>query len=292
MAEHIGQDGKMVDYFNVWSCIKHGQFEEANPYAVYSCESYPPLLIQIGSIMKGKEIYYKQFLLLLFGLLMPLVLFKYTNNPITVFFYFSATNYFWALLTSSFFAQALALMLILSMGWLKEWQRIAVLFLSIIAHSTSFLMALGFYLLLLIQENKFKLPQIFVGCSPFWGKTGPPAVIDGKMPSAVLSNTAGYLTPNVLLSVFFKRIPIPFAYFSVKELIKKNQIALLGLFFFSFMVGAVFHERAFYFMALPMVIGLTWYYEKSETRMKNLILLISGLLMIFHILQFFMVLQC
>ena len=148
IAPTIGNNSKMVDYVNIWSCIKTGKFSSGNTEIEHleKCESYPGLIVFLGKAFSSREIFYKYFLLFLFAFIMPLVLFKITNNWISTFFYFSTTNYFWALLTSSFFAQALSILLVFSLVFLKEWQKIVVLVLLIIAHSTGFILGLVFVL--------------------------------------------------------------------------------------------------------------------------------------------------
>ena len=278
----------MVDYKNIWTCISLGYFPDGGD-GIYSCEQYPPAIIQIGGIFLNREIFFKQFLLIAFMLVMPLVLYKITNEPIAVWFYFSTTSYAWSLITGSFFAQALSVILILSMYFLRDRDRILVLLVLVITHSTGFLFGLIFFFLLLIEENFFRnkefpwLPKFLLGCSPFWGEAGPPEIVNTKIANQV--NLTGFVSVNTILSVLFKRTPLPFLYFSVKKLLQERSVALLGFMFISFVAGFVLHERGFWFATLPMVVGLSWYYRDTSPKMKKLLLLLSVIYFVFFLQQ-------
>ena len=243
-------------------------------------------------MFSARQTFFNQLILILFTFVMPLVLYKITHNPITIWFYFSTTSFFWVLLTSSFLAQAFGFILILSMYWLNNWQRIIILFLSIITHSTTFYIAIGFFALLLIQEhfkkNPYKgfqdlLPKA-LACSPIWGSQGAPEVLanpivnTGAHPDAII-------TLNTLLSVFVKRTPLPFLLMSLKGLIDRRELALLGLMAVSFAGGLLIHERGFNFAGLPMVIGLTFFFEKSDKKWKIGIIVLSIIYFLFNIQQ-------
>ena len=287
-TDQLGNYSKMVDYNNIWTCISQGYFPDSGS-GIYSCEHYPPALIQIGKVFFNQEVFFKQFLLIIFTLITPLALYKITKEPITVWFYFSTSGYIWGLITGSFFAQALSITLILSMYFLKDWQRIFTLLFLIFVHSTSFLFGLVFFLLLLIEENFFKnknfngLSKFSLACSPFWGKLGPPGILTNKIANE--SNLTGFVTINTILSILFKRTPLPFLYFSVKKLLQEKSIALLGFMFISFAAGFVLHERGFWFASLPMIIGLSWYYRDTSKKMKIAILILSLIYFIFFLQQ-------
>lgn len=286
--DQLGNYSQMVDYNNIWTCINSGYFPDSQD-GIYSCENYPPALIELGRTFLNREIFFKQFLLIALMFIMPMVLYSITKEPITVWFYFAATDYAWGLITGSFFAQALSMILILAMYSAKDRDRIIILVLLIFVHSTSFLFGLIFFFLLLIEENFIRgkelpwLPKIVATCSPFWGKTGAPEIAQTKVSNQI--NLTGFVTINTLLSVLVKRTPLPFLYFSIKKLLEKRSIALLGFMFISFAGGFFLHERGFSFAALPMVVGLSWYYRDTSKKMKIAIIGLSVIYFVFFLEQ-------
>lgn len=226
----------------------------------------------------------------MFAFILPLVLFKITREPIAIWFYFSASSFFWGLITASYFAQTLGFIIVLGMYFVKWPARVILLALCILTHSTMFFVGLAFLLLLSIQDyllsNKKWVEWLMAACSPFWGqvpKQMEETVIETKMVSA--HSLDGAVTINTLLSVIAKRTPLPFLWFSVKELVKRREIALLGLLLFMFIAGFTYHDRAFHFAALPMVCGLSWYYSKTSRKMKLGLLLLSGAYFVFNLQQ-------
>ncbi len=280
----VGLGTSAVDYQNIWNCIKDGGWSNG----VNTCDFYPPLWIFLGRFFSAQELFYKQFVMIVFALFTPLVLYWITKKPIIVWFYFSATNYFYAVTTSAFFAQGLAMSIILSMIFIKNiWLRLLILTLLIVAHSTSFYLGIFFLALLLLEESNFTgIPgklKGFLVCSPFWNQT-PPVMINTTV---VKTNSVfGAFTLNTIGSILLKRTPLPFLYFSVKSLIAEKKLALLGLLVVSFLVGVFYHERSFYFMSFPMLIGLTLFYSQTSRPMQKAILVLTVVNFIFNIEQF------
>lgn len=274
LFDYVGLDRTAVDYQNILGCITSGTWIDKE----YNCSNYPPLWIWIGKLFVGRPEFYDQFVLVVFALVTPLVMYKITKNPITSWFYFSTTSFFYATITSAFFSQAFAYTLILSMYFQKDWQRILTLVLLILAHSSSFIFGLIFFIGLSLQNKR--VASFLASCSPFWNQN--PDFISSR----IAGNTdAGYFTLNSFFSALTKKIPLPFLYFATKELVKRKEIGLLVYLIVSVLAGVFVHERGFYFAALPMVIGLTWYYEKTSNKMKLGLILLSFLQFVLNIEQ-------
>lgn len=283
--------GTSNDYQNMFKCTTENTFVQGSQW---SCEHYPPLMKWVGGLFTAREEHYKEFLVTLTFLVLPLVLYGVSKNPLTVWFYFSVTNYSYASITSMFIAQHALMILLFSMFLGKDRHRFFLFLGAIILHSTGFWLALITWGLIKFQEwfseSSFDLKKIFLGCSPFWGDKIPPILNQKMLSSAELG--AGYLTPNILLSFLVKRTPLPYLYLAVKELGKRKELALLGLMVIFTIAGLGIHERGFYFVALPMVIGLTWSYETLSVFHKKLLLISSFLFFLWNIYQFFTILHC
>ena len=270
----------MIDYVNIRDCITKGEFADSGTkgYNIVPCESYPPLIIWVGKIFSAREIFFKQFLLFLFAFIAPLILYKATGQPIAAWFYFSTTSFFFAVITGAFYAQALSVLLLMAMLFVRTELRIVLLALSILAHSSSFPIAIAFFFLLEL-ENFGKLKGFLI-CSPFWNKV-PDALTGDIIPQ----NSYSHLTINVILSYLIKRTPLVFLIPSVWQLIKERKIALLFLMAVFMGAGIIIHERAWYFAALPMVCGLAWYYEKAKPNIQRLLIISTVIFFAFNIQQ-------
>jgi len=287
-VNYVGLFSTSVDYVQMYSCTTEGVFIEN----IESCSTYPPLFMFIAKMFSVREIFFKQLILFLFAFVMPLVLYKITKEPITVWFYFSTINFFYAIITSGFFSQGLSMILIFSMFFLKGWKRMAILPLTIIAHSTSFLIAIVVYLLIALEEyyNKTypnkkifgELKKFFV-CSPFWGIV--PKEFNSVINQTVLDD--GFTSINIVLSVLFKRIPIFFFIPAIYKFYKEKMFALFLLSIFFIVVGFFIHARSFYFAGLPMVIGLTYFYKDCCKTKKKIILLGSIVYFVFFVQQLY-----
>ena len=147
--------------------------------------------------------------------------------------------------------------------------------------------------MLLIQENWDSIKgfgsKAVLGCSPVWGNNVPDELSNTLIDSNI--HASGLVTANTVLSVLIKRTPLPFLFFSVKELVKRREIALLGFMLISLVAGLFVHERGFFFMALPMVVGLSWFYTGLEKKYKYLMLGGSVLFFAFNVQQLWSFIQ-
>jgi hypothetical protein len=289
--DYVGQHGESGYYLNILTCTKDGRFATAESEdAIADCERYPPLLIQLGKFFLAREYFYQRLMLVLFGFFLPLVLYKITGEPITVWFYFAATNFFFATILGGWFPQALGSMIILSMIFLNWWQRGLALLLAILAHSSSFYVALFFAGLLAAEETgllsfaflKIGRFKALLACSPFWQGNVPQVLSKDLIPQG---HTSGHLTINTIAAFLVKNTPLPFLYWSTRKLWQKESYALLGFMFLHILAGFFYYSRIYYFAALPMVCGLAWYWKDADRKMKAVILVLSVLLFAFNVWQ-------
>ena len=287
-VDEVGKNA--VDFDNIYGCVTTGQFVDGYGPA---CQTYPPLFLAIAKFFSNRVLFFQQLALVMIVVIVPLSLYMHTRNPVTVWFYFSTTNFVFAALTASFFVQTFSMLLIISMLWMKDWQRIIILILSIVSHSTSFWFAIAFFILIKIEEawkaNPDVAKKIILGCSPIWGDKIP-TELSGKLINTPGLN-AGYITWNTIGSVFLKRTPIFFLIPALKSLIKNKRIALLGWLIGTFIAGFLIHERGFYFASWPMIIGLTLFHEDNPKLAKP-ILVLSGVFFLFNIYQAYNLISC
>jgi hypothetical protein len=290
--DYVGQHGESGYYQNIITCTKDGRFAtaESEAGAITDCERYPPLIIWIGKFFLARDYFYQRLMLVLFGFFLPLVLYKITGEPITVWFYFAATNFFFATILGGWFPQALGSMIILSMIFLNWWQRGLALLLAILAHSSSFYVGLFFAGILAAEESgllsiafmKIRRLKVLLACSPFWQGNVPQALSTDLLQQG---HTSGHLTINTIGAFLIKSTPLPFLYWSTRKLLQRENYALLGFMFLHILAGFFYYSRIYYFAALPMVCGLAWYWKDAGKRMKVLILVMSLLLFAFNVQQ-------
>ena len=248
---------------------------------VGGCGKYPPVLIKILSLFSSRDEFVIYFFLIVATILVPLTLVKITGQEITAWFYFSATNFYFALISAGFYAQTLAVMLTFTMLLTKRWYlRIGLLLVASFTHTTGFLMASTFWFVLSLQEQS---KQGFFVCSPFFGKETPEIF---NTPLLISSKGFSAFSVGTLLSVMIKRLPFFFLFPALLTLWKRKEIALLMLFAVFFGAGLLIHDRGFYMAALPMVIGLSYYYkDEKSTLIKGGILIISIAVFFFNLFQ-------
>lgn len=269
----LGEDWA-IDYSNYLSCANDGKFKEVPAEADIAeqqkheqCERYPPITILIFEIFSGRTIWMQQFLLFVFAFIAPLIIYKITGEPIAALLYFSFSFFSYAITTAV--AQPLSLLLILSMLFLKDWQRILILPLLILVHSYAFVIGVAFFAMIKAWELlNDKLPGAFLVCSPFWGQT-PESV-----QTVLIQQTTneGVIRINTILSFLTKRSPLPFLILGTKKLIEMRHIPLLGFMAMMLFGALTIHERALHFVALPVMCGMAWQYRDANNKWKAVII--------------------
>lgn len=248
-----------------------------------ACKSYPPLFHWLAGFFIARTELFIFFVLFLFAVVTPLLLFKITGNAVAVWFYFSTTSYFYYVEAGPY-PHGLAMILLLGLFATKNnLIRLAILGLSIITHSASFYLITFAFLVILLKENYTKIGGVVAFCSPFWGKERPEIV------TTYINNANVYLPTavsiNSLLSLIIKVCPLPFLYWGIRGLIAKRHWDFLLVAAVAFVAAFFTTERLFQTIPLMIIPGLVWYYEKCK--FKKLILFLSVLWCAFLLEQWF-----
>jgi len=254
----------------------------AHGVIVGSCDQYPPVIPMVLSLISNRTDLPIYLFLIIAAVIVPLTLVKITGQQITAWFYFTGTNFYFALVSTGFYAQTLAVIMTLAMLLTKRWYvRLGLLLLASFTHTSGFLMAAAFWLVLSLQEQNTE--GLFV-CSPFFGKETPAVMNTGLFKSA-----AGFqdLSLGTILAVFIKRLPFFFLIPALLSLWKKGAMAILFLFCSFFIAGIVINDRGFYMAAIPMVIGLSYYFKEQDGDYQVFIVLASIAFFAFNLIQMY-----
>ncbi|HDY72902.1 MAG TPA: hypothetical protein ENH90_01965 [bacterium] len=239
---------------------------DSNVWNVESCKVYRPLLGFLGSPFSGSGEQFAIFGFLLIGVLIPIALFWITKHWVTVLFYFTTTNFFYAHI-DGIYAQALATLFVILMLGTKKWQfELGFLVLATLSHGH------GLELGVLVLLAKY-LPKAFLACSGTFGK-GTPGVFEQKLPAI------GGVNPTVgsLIHPFVRIIPLPFLLLGTYQNIKDKKTELVLITIIGIVAGFTLSSRAMFIASVPMIIGLTSYYVANQKKWgKHLI--VGALLM-------------
>lgn len=248
-------------------------------FSEWQCTSYPPLFSWLASPFAFSLVSFKVFVLFLFGVVTPLVLFLLCKKRFWVLLCFFATNWFYVI-SAGLFAEGLALLVWLFFWFefrgIKGWVfRLVLVLISPLIHNWALpLYAITFVLLFIqaiVNSNKR-----FLACSPFWGQT--PTALSNSFVS--IDHSAQALSPNSLLSFLVKGLPFPLLYYSLKNIMStKNvvKLCLLGIVFFTMFEN----HRILHLMPLLLLPELQ---EKELNRGWFKVLIV--LLVLFQVQQF------
>lgn len=259
------------------------------------CEGYTPLFHWLASAFSFSNHAFFYFNVILFGGLLPLILFFISKKATSVWLYYSSTSFFYYHI-DGVFPQGIAILLLLIVLSLKDWRK-QLLFvpLGILAHSH------GVYVVLIgiLASNiwrihkKFGWKNILLGCSGVFGNNRPEILAekitypDLSGGTQVLGSGSYPIEWGILLSLFTKFFPLPFWYFAIKTYLKKRRLDLLIVAGFSLVAGVAMNHRMFYVIPLVLIPGVSWYFEKLSLKKKVLFLLFTVLLFGFQLYSWF-----
>ena len=244
-----------------------------------SCEMYAPLFHFIAKPFAFHENAFFYFVLFLFGIVTPMLVFFISKNWLSVIFYFTVTNYFY-FIADGIFAQGLAIILLLSIFCFKDWRiQLGIVLLSIFSHGSGFyLVLIGF---LIINFKKGFLENGFLGCSATFGQNKP-AIFEEQVLDLTTHGSA--LTFGEVLIFFVKIFPLPFLVFSVWYSINKRyKIELLLMALVCFVGGFWISHRIFYVIPLLLIPALTNFAIdlKGKTRIVFWLLVVASFVYLF-----------
>lgn len=257
--------------------------------------NYKPLFPLLAHSFTVSQDLFKDFAVLLFALMLPMVLVFVTGKDVIAWFYFSTTSLFYTIIPG-LYGQGLTFILLSLMFIKNNWLRASLFILSFFVHSQAPYLIGATWIALCFMENKNDLKLYFkkyytkIGvvinsfCSPFWGKKIP-EVLNQNLNLTGGNNADAFMTGNHLLALFFKLIPLPFLYFSLKAFwIKQKELIVLmiAIFIASFFISA----RVLYVLPVFMLLGVTQYYASASKNQQKLIIYLSVLCFAFQLEQF------
>lgn len=255
-------------------------------YPPESCLSYYPMLHLIGGIFSFSQQAFSNFLMIIIIFITPFILFLMTKKWITVWFYFSATQYVYLIQAGGAYPQALAGIFLILFIWQKNnYIRFFLLIVAIISHSNAFTLLLMVWLVQLFFENFKSIKNIFPACSAIFGRQevdpiGQKILIttitkDGIAPiSVILKDIANF---------FVRTFPFPFLLAAFWQLKKEKDWSLIALTLVAFYYGfAVGQARIFLIVPLILLPSLTRFYYNLDKKWKKWFILMTILTFIIN----------
>lgn len=256
-----------------------------NHYDEEACKTYFPLLHLLGGIFAFSKLAFARFLMFLIVFVTPMALFFVTRKWITVWFYFSTTQYLYLIEGGGAYPQALtAILLLFLLGTKNNYVRGIILVAAMLSHSQGFYLIAVAWFVIAFFESK-KAMNFFPACSGVFGTTVIKPLTE-KIDITVL-NING---PQILklpikdvLNFFVRGFPFPFLIASIYQLImEKNYapIVLAGIFFYA---GIAMTPRIFIIIPLILLPALTSFYFRLSGWPKKAFL---GLTVLSFVFQF------
>lgn len=242
---------------------------------------YPPLLKSFSFLWAFREFIYFIFLMLFFGLAIPFLLYLITKNEIVVWFFFSCSSFFWLLDYYGIFAQALLAVLLLSVILIKNnYFRVFILFLSLLAHSTGFLI-IGLFLLFDFF-SKFDFKNLFLSaCPTFIPRELNINTVAGSVKPNLFNTPINLISLNQFITCILRDYNFYYLLVSFINLPKELLLFCLSLLF----IGLT-NFRAYWFLSIILLIGLTSYYSNLNKKNQKLFLGFTGITFLIQIYSF------
>lgn len=229
-----------------------------------ACAAYYPLLHFIGQFFAFSPNVFAIYLIFLVAFVTPLILFLQTKKWVTVWLYFSTTQYFYSINGGAAYPQALAYIFLLGLFLTKNnWLRSLIFFVGILAHSQAvFLIGITWFVLYFFEN--FNFGNAMLACSSFFNSNTPDFLKETvKIP--LLAKSGKTITEQILfkdiLNFFLRMYPLPFLFFSLRQLWREKNFAPIFLCAFFFYYGFVSSQRVFFTIPLLLLPSLTRFYS-------------------------------
>ncbi len=237
------------------------------------CDSYYPLLHFMGRFFSFSPLAFSNFLMVIVIFITPLILFFITRNWITVWFYFSVTQYVYLIQTGGAYPQALAGIFLLIFIYTKSsYLRIPILLVATLAHSQAFVLLLFVWFIELFFKNFKSIKTFFPACSAIFGRTAEDPI--GQRVSLEVLNKHGLQLIHIpikdIANFFIRIFPLPFLIMAFWQLKKEKNWALIVVTLFVVYYGiAVGQARIFLIVPLILLPTLTNFYSGLDKRWKR-----------------------
>lgn len=248
------------------------------------CEIYAPLFHWIASPFTFHPNAFFFFTVFLIGFVTPMLLFLLSKNWLTVWFYYSTTSYYWFMI-DGIFAQALAMILLLTVLVLKDWKHQAfIVLIAILSHGSGFFLVLITFIIknMVTKENVSELLNELKKEKEKWVKIIPCSGIFGLQKPLILKEQVGNListgkpfTFADLLIPFIKIFPLPFTFLAVKQALKDKNYHIIALVIVILITGLWVSHRVFYALPLVLIPSLTNWVKTLNSKHRVIFLLIT-----------------
>lgn len=216
------------------------------------CQDYKPLLATITWPFTQNPWTYTLTMHILIGIITPLTLYYLTNKHwTTILFYYTTTSYYYYHI-DGIYAQALTTTLAIILITTQKWKiTIPTTILMTLAHGH------GLPLALLIITTK-QLPQAILACTGTLGKYTPEAL-------KTTIGTVGGINRTIenLIHPLTRITPLPFLLIALKQNHKDKKHYLNIIIIITLLASLTISIRTAYIATIPMIIGLTNYYQQT-----------------------------
>ncbi len=247
-------------------------------YDEQRCTSYYPLLHFLGAPFSFSPIAFANFLMIIVVFITPLLLFFFTKKWIIVWFYFSVTQYVYAIQAGAY-PQALAgVFLLLFLFTKNPYLKFPILVVALLAHSQAFVLLLLVWLVQLFFDNFKSIKSFFPACSAIFGRQDVDPI--GQTISIDIINRNGWQLIHVpikdIANFFVRTFPFPFLVAAIWQLKKEKNYALIAITAIAFYYGvAVGQSRIFLVVPLILLPALTNFYSNLDKKWKKWFVLLS-----------------
>lgn len=225
------------------------------------CDSYYPLLHRIGSFFAFSPTSFVFYLMFLLVFVTPLLLFYITRNWMSVWLYFSATQYVYTIQAGGAYPQALAVIFLLFfLAFKHKAIRASLLIISITVHSQAFILLLLVWTIQLFFENFKDLKNIFPACSALFGRQDVDPI--GQQINYSLLNKNAFVTPQGhfitialkdILNFFVRTFPLPFLIFAFLQMKADKDWSTMLIVIAIFYIG-LSNGQARVFLVIPIIL--------------------------------------
>lgn len=260
-------------------------------YEEQRCDSYYPLLHFLGAPFSFSPHAFANFLMILVVFITPLILFFFTRKWITVWFYFSATQYVYAIQAGAYPQALVGIFLLLFLFTKNPYLKFPILVFALLAHSQGFVLLLIVWVVQLFFDNFKSIKSFFPACSAIFGKQAVDPI--GQQVSINIINKQGFQLIHFPLkdvaNFFVRTFPFPFLVAAVWQLKKDKNYALIAVTAIAFYYGlAVGQSRIFLVVPLILLPALTSFYSNLDKKWKKWFVVLSIITFVINFGTWFM----
>lgn len=250
------------------------------------CNAYFPLLHFLGKPFSYSPIAFSHFLMILILFITPILLFFSTKHWMTIWLYFAATQYVYAIQAGGAYPQALAGIFVIIFFLIKNnWIKAGILPIAILAHSQAFVLLLLIWTVQLLFENQKNLKNMFPACSALFGRQEVDPISNRIGIQAINKNGLQFfwLELKDVANFFVRVFPFPFLLMAFYQLWKEKDwvplVVSIIIFYYGFANAS---PRMLWTIPLILLPSLTRFYMALEGKWKYAFLILSLITFLFN----------